>query len=213
MTPRSTRTASAPPTPSPSTPRDGVDHRHLGRRPGAHDPRRWSTPRPSRATSPGPATSSRCAPSTAACCAAPGHTEAAVDLARLAGLDPAGADLRDRQRRRLDDARRRSCGVFADEHGLAMISIADLIDLPRGARDARRAGRRDPAADPARRVPGRRLPQHASTASSTWPWCGRDRHRRRDVLVRVHSECLTGDVLGSLRPIGNCRRCPSTGPN
>ena len=59
----------------------------------------------------------------------PGHTEAAVDLARLAGLQPGRRDLRDRGQN--DDgtmcARPTSCRAFADEHGLALISIADLI--------------------------------------------------------------------------------------
>ena len=56
----------------------------------------------------------------------PGHTEAAVDLARLAGLRPAGVLCElvndDGTMMRLPDLRR-----FADEHGLALITIADLI--------------------------------------------------------------------------------------
>ncbi len=55
-------------------------HDHGGHRPGRRAPTTWSSP----------ATSSRCAPRRAACCKRAGHTEAAVDLARLAGLIPAG---------------------------------------------------------------------------------------------------------------------------
>ena len=62
----------------------------------------------------------------------PGHTEAAVDLARLAGLQPAGAiceivSQKDEGAMAQTDELR----VFADEHGLALISIADLIEWRR----------------------------------------------------------------------------------
>ena len=60
----------------------------------------------------------------------PGHTEAAVDLARLAGLTPAGALAEvvndDGTMARLPELR-----AFADEHGLALISIAQLIEYRR----------------------------------------------------------------------------------
>ena len=65
--------------------RHGIDDRHLRRRPLPRPSRRSSMPRPGPTTSPAPGTSSRCATARAACSAA-GHTEAAVDLARLAGL-------------------------------------------------------------------------------------------------------------------------------
>src|SRR5258708_39672115 len=62
----------------------------------------------------------------------PGHTEAAVDLARMAGLQPAGAiceivSHKDEGSMAQTDELR----VFADEHGLAMITIADLIEWRR----------------------------------------------------------------------------------
>src|SRR5207244_8680551 len=62
----------------------------------------------------------------------PGHTEAAVDLARMAGLQPAGAiceivSQKDEGAMAQTDELR----VFADEHGLAMITIADLIEWRR----------------------------------------------------------------------------------
>ena len=59
-------------------------------RPRRHRARRSPIPASDRRTSTGPATSSRCAPRRAACCGAPGHTEAAVDLARSPGCSPAG---------------------------------------------------------------------------------------------------------------------------
>ena len=68
----------------------GRHHRHLGGRAGAHDPAAGRPGDQRRPTSPGPVTWCRCGPARAACCAGPGHTEAAVDLARLAGLRPAG---------------------------------------------------------------------------------------------------------------------------
>ena len=62
----------------------------------------------------------------------PGHTEAAVDLARMAGLQPAGAiceivSQKDEGAMAQTDELR----IFADEHGLALISIADLIEWRR----------------------------------------------------------------------------------
>jgi 3,4-dihydroxy 2-butanone 4-phosphate synthase/GTP cyclohydrolase II len=62
----------------------------------------------------------------------PGHTEAAVDLARMAGLQPAGAiceivSQKDEGAMAQTDELR----IFADEHGLALISIADLIEYRR----------------------------------------------------------------------------------
>ena len=77
-----------------------------------------------------------------------GHTEAAVDLARLAGLTPAGVLVRGRQRRRHHEARRRELREFADEHGLTMISIEQTWSHYRRRTESHvRARRRDPAAD------------------------------------------------------------------
>ena len=127
----------------------------------------------------------------------PGHTEAAVDLARLAGLDPAGVLAEvvndDGTMARLPQLR-----AFADEHGLALISIAQLIEY-------RRHSERQ-----VRRVVETRLPN----AHGQWRALGYqnsvdqtehvvlvlgDLGDGRDVLVRAHSECLTGDVFGSRR--------------
>ncbi|HET6685403.1 MAG TPA: bifunctional 3,4-dihydroxy-2-butanone-4-phosphate synthase/GTP cyclohydrolase II [Jiangellaceae bacterium] len=126
-----------------------------------------------------------------------GHTEAAVDLARLAGQSPAGVLCEIVN----DDGsmmRGPALRMFADEHGLAMISIADLIRYRRRHESH------------IRRIAVTRLP----TAEATFQV-----HAYRDVvtgaehvalvlgnltegdpvLVRVHSECLTGDTFGSLR--------------
>jgi 3,4-dihydroxy 2-butanone 4-phosphate synthase/GTP cyclohydrolase II len=126
-----------------------------------------------------------------------GHTEAAVDLARLAGLYPAGVLCEtvndDGTMARLPDLAR-----FAREHDLRLISIADLIEYRR---------RREV------------LVECVATAIIPTEWGefrtfayesvvdGRthvalvlgDIGDGADVMTRVHSECLTGDVFGSLR--------------
>ncbi|CAN5714708.1 bifunctional 3,4-dihydroxy-2-butanone-4-phosphate synthase/GTP cyclohydrolase II [soil metagenome] len=127
----------------------------------------------------------------------PGHTEAAVDLARLAGLTPAGVVCEivndDGTMARLPDLRR-----FADVHGLALVSIADLIAYRR--RTERTVVRLVETTLPTRygrwRAFGYRGmldgAEHVALAYG-------DIGDGEDVLVRVHSECLTGDVFGSLR--------------
>jgi len=127
----------------------------------------------------------------------PGHTEAAVDLARLAGLTPAGVICEivndDGSMARLPDLRR-----FADAHGLAVISIADLIAHRR--RTERTVTRIVETGLPTRygrwRAYGYRGildgAEHVALVHG-------DIGDGENVLVRVHSECLTGDVFGSLR--------------
>ncbi|MFZ5872111.1 MAG: bifunctional 3,4-dihydroxy-2-butanone-4-phosphate synthase/GTP cyclohydrolase II [Actinomycetota bacterium] len=132
----------------------------------------------------------------------PGHTEAAVDLARLAGRQPAGviAELVE------DDGSMRrgpGCRAFADEHGLAMVSIEDLVAYRR---------RHDHLVDrvAATRLPTRhgpftaigysdRLDGSEHMALVAGELTGGTLADGDRVLVRVHSECLTGDVLGSAR--------------
>src|SRR5580658_2159446 len=100
----------------------------------------------------------------------PGHTEAAVDLARMAGLQPAGAICEIvSQKDEGAMAQTEELRVFADEHNLALIAIADLIEW---RREHVALVRGDIAGPPG---------------------------NGDDVLVRVHSECLTGDVFGSRR--------------
>ena len=69
--------------------RHGTTTGHLGGRPRRHRARPDRPGDPARRTCCGPATCSRCAPAPAACCKRAGHTEASVDLARIAGLSPA----------------------------------------------------------------------------------------------------------------------------
>ncbi|MFM7252650.1 MAG: bifunctional 3,4-dihydroxy-2-butanone-4-phosphate synthase/GTP cyclohydrolase II [Ilumatobacteraceae bacterium] len=130
-----------------------------------------------------------------------GHTEAAVDLAVLAGRRPAGllCELA------LDDgtmARVPDLVKFCAEHGLLLVSIADLVRY---------------------RLEHERLVQRVATTAMPTEWgdftlvafessLDGETHlafvagdpaaaseRGEDVLVRVHSECLTGDVFGSQR--------------
>jgi 3,4-dihydroxy 2-butanone 4-phosphate synthase / GTP cyclohydrolase II len=126
-----------------------------------------------------------------------GQTEAAVDLARLAGLNPAGVICEvmndDGTMARVPDLVR-----YCARHELKMITVADLIAYRR---------RHDKLVE---RVVATRLP----TGFGEFTVVGYrslvdDKHHvamvkgdvagREDVLVRVHSECLTGDVFHSLR--------------
>ncbi|GAB7185598.1 bifunctional 3,4-dihydroxy-2-butanone-4-phosphate synthase/GTP cyclohydrolase II [Kitasatospora sp. Ki12] len=138
----------------------------------------------------------------------PGHTEAAVDLARLAGLPPAGAIAEVVN----DDgsmARLPELVVFAREHGLAIISIEDLIAYRRRTElhVDRAAVTSLPTAYGEFTAVGYRGTidgtEHIALVASGGPDGGLDGSGRlpdgEDVLVRVHSECLTGDVFGSLR--------------
>jgi 3,4-dihydroxy 2-butanone 4-phosphate synthase/GTP cyclohydrolase II len=126
-----------------------------------------------------------------------GHTEAAVDLARLAGLPPVAVICEvlndDGSTSRLHQLER-----FAEEHGMAVVSIAQLIEYRR---------RRE------------KLIQRTAEATIPTPYGnfraiefeslvdGRchiafvlgDPSGKPNVLVRVHSECFTGDVLTSMR--------------
>ncbi len=126
-----------------------------------------------------------------------GQTEAAVDLARLAGLNPAGVICEVMN----DDgtmARVPDLTLYCKRHGLKMITVADLIAYRR---------RHDKLIE---RVVETGLP----TAFGDFAAVGfrslvDDKHHvamvkgevagADDVLVRVHSECLTGDVFHSLR--------------
>lgn len=126
-----------------------------------------------------------------------GHTEAAVDLARLAGCQPAGIICEiqndDGTMMRLNDLRK-----FCNEHGLLLSSIAQLIEYRR--HHERLVERMGEATVPTEfgsftcvayrsTIDGvEHLAFVKGEVSSSTP-----------VLVRVHSECLTGDVFGSRR--------------
>jgi 3,4-dihydroxy 2-butanone 4-phosphate synthase/GTP cyclohydrolase II len=129
----------------------------------------------------------------------PGHTEAGVDLARLAGLAPAGVLCEIvSQKDEGDMARREELEAFALEHDLALITIADLIAYRRRVETqvARVAEARIPTAHGAFTAVGYDSLldgiEHVALVYG-------DLGDGEDVLVRVHSECLTGDVFGSLR--------------
>ncbi|HEX2700566.1 MAG TPA: bifunctional 3,4-dihydroxy-2-butanone-4-phosphate synthase/GTP cyclohydrolase II [Acidimicrobiales bacterium] len=126
-----------------------------------------------------------------------GHTEAAVDLARLAGLRPAGV-LCEIVRDDGEMARLPDLEAFAAEHGLLLISIADLI---RYRRQKDKLVKRVSEA----RIP---TPYGDFTCYAYESVLNGDQHLalvkgavqgEENVLVRVHSECLTGDVFGSMR--------------
>ncbi len=126
-----------------------------------------------------------------------GQTEAAVDLARLAGLNPAGVICEIMN----DDgtmARVPDLVPYCERHGLKMVTVADLIAYRRRTEKL------------VERVVATKLP----TAFGEFTAVGYrslldDKHHvamvkgdvagAEDVLVRVHSECLTGDVFHSLR--------------
>ena len=126
-----------------------------------------------------------------------GHTEAAVDLARFAGLVPAGV-VCEILNEDGSAARRPQLERFADEHGIVFVTVAQLVAY------------RLQSERLVHRVADARLP----TEHGTWRIVGYsndvDSHEHvalvygdvadaEDVLVRIHSKCLTGDVFHSLR--------------
>ena len=86
-----------------------------------------------------------------------GHTEASVDLARLAGLNPAGV-ICEIQNEDGSMARGEDLAVYCFKHGLKMVTIADLIAYRRRHEKLDRAGRLDEPADDVRRFRRGRLP-------------------------------------------------------
>jgi 3,4-dihydroxy 2-butanone 4-phosphate synthase/GTP cyclohydrolase II len=127
-----------------------------------------------------------------------GHTEATVDLARMAGLYPAGVLCEIVSQDKTGMARLPELEQFAKKHGLLLISIADLIRYRRQREKlVRRVGEaRIPTAwgDFTCYAYESTLDGETHLALVKGAVQGED-----DVLVRVHSECLTGDVFGSLR--------------
>jgi len=127
-----------------------------------------------------------------------GHTEAAVDLARMAGLYPAGVLCEVVTDDKTGVARLAELERFASDQGLLLISIADLI---------RHRRQREKLV---RRVAEAPIPTEWGifTCYVYESLLDGDQHvalvkgavqGTHDLLVRVHSECLTGDVFGSLR--------------
>ncbi|MGH1502427.1 MAG: bifunctional 3,4-dihydroxy-2-butanone-4-phosphate synthase/GTP cyclohydrolase II [Acidimicrobiales bacterium] len=134
-----------------------------------------------------------------------GHTEAAVDLCRLAGRAPAGAlcevVLDSGEMARLPDLRR-----FADEHGLLLVTIADLVRYRR--RHEQLVERTASARVPTQwgeftchsftsALDGQ---THLAYTMGDVTAAGATGDPGHDaILVRVHSECVTGDVFGSVK--------------
>jgi 3,4-dihydroxy 2-butanone 4-phosphate synthase / GTP cyclohydrolase II len=126
-----------------------------------------------------------------------GQTEAAVDLARLAGLAPAGVVCEIMK----DDgtmARVPDLVEFCERHGLKLVTVADLIEYRRRTEKL------------VERVVSVRLPtdhgdfqavayRETLTGKQHIALVKGDVERQEDILVRVHSECLTGDVFHSRR--------------
>ena len=127
-----------------------------------------------------------------------GHTEATVDLARMAGCYPAGLLCEIVTEDKQPMARQPELERFAADHGLLVISIADLVRYRR---------RREKLVE---RVAAARIPtaygeftaygfQSLLDGEQHLAFVAGDVSAHESVLVRVHSECLTGDVFGSLR--------------
>lgn len=127
-----------------------------------------------------------------------GHTEASLDLAKLAGLKPSGVICEvmkeDGTMARLPDLE-----IFAEKHGLKIVSIADLIKYKTKNEKL------------VRRVAETRIPtryggefkligyENDLDKKTHLALVKGDISPDDNVLVRVHSECFTGDVLGSMR--------------
>jgi 3,4-dihydroxy 2-butanone 4-phosphate synthase/GTP cyclohydrolase II len=125
-----------------------------------------------------------------------GHTEASVDLARMAGLYPAGVLCEvvndDGTMARLPELEK-----FAAEHGLLLISIADLIAYRR--RSEKLVERATEARIPTAFGTFRALAYESHDGRTHVALVKGEPEGKANVLVRVHSECFTGDVLGSIR--------------
>jgi len=131
-----------------------------------------------------------------------GHTEASVDLARLAGLEPVGV-LCEILNEDGTMARLPQLEVFARKHGLKICTIADIIEYRL---------REEELVTPVASVqlPTRwgqfvlhayqsELDNHLHLALCVGDVAPRGDKIHEPVLVRIHSECLTGDLLGSSR--------------
>ncbi len=129
-----------------------------------------------------------------------GHTEAAIDLARLAGLQPAGVICEIMKDEDSLPARRPELEAFAQQHGLSFITVAQLVAYR--LKNERLV----------HRIAEARLP--TEFGDTDWRIIGYrndvDAHEHvalvygdvkdgENVLVRMHSKCLTGDVFGSRR--------------
>jgi len=127
-----------------------------------------------------------------------GHTEAAVDLARLAGLYPAGVLCEIVDEKKMDMARSPELSRFAEREGLLFITIADLIRYRR--KHEKLVRRLAEAPIPTEFGEFRCIAfESVLNGDQHLAFVRGDVQGAENVLVRVHSECLTGDVFGSLR--------------
>ena len=127
-----------------------------------------------------------------------GHTEAAVDLARLAGLYPAGV-ICEIQNPDGSMSRLPQLVDYAKRHGLRLISIADLISY---RLDTERFVRRQATASLPSAFGDFKAIGYINELDGSEHVAiikGKPEAATGPVLVRVHSECLTGDAFGSLR--------------
>ena len=126
-----------------------------------------------------------------------GHTEAAVDIARLAGLKPAGVICEimneDGSMARLPELEK-----FAALHEIKILKIADLVAYRKHERQVRR---KSATTLPTRKAGSWRLMVYSDDLETTLYVALVKGEVRPDVptLVRLHSQCLTGDVFGSER--------------
>ena len=126
-----------------------------------------------------------------------GHTEAAVDLARLAGLAPAGV-ICEITKDNGEMARMPDLMEFKKLHGIKIITIADLVAYRRKTEhlvSCEESVKLPTAFGDFQMYLYRSKTDNASHLALV---CG-DVKDKESVLVRVHSECLTGDVFGSAR--------------
>jgi 3,4-dihydroxy 2-butanone 4-phosphate synthase/GTP cyclohydrolase II len=126
-----------------------------------------------------------------------GQTEAAVDLARLAGLNPAGVVCEimneDGTMARVPDL-----VPYCERHGIRLVTVEDLIEYRR--RTEKLVERRTTVRLPTSYGDFTAVAFHEVLTGKTHVALVRgDVDGAEDVLVRVHSECLTGDVFHSLR--------------
>ena len=126
-----------------------------------------------------------------------GHTEATIDLARLAGLYPAGA-LAEIKKEDGEMARMPELMKMAKEFNLKIVSVADLIKYR--LRTESLVNRGEEVHLPTQygdfhMVPFRQKSNgldHVALIKGEW-------HKDEPILVRVHSSCITGDIFGSMR--------------
>ena len=127
-----------------------------------------------------------------------GHTEASLDLARLAGLRPSGI-LCEIMAEDGTMARGETLKAFTEKHGLKIITIADLIHY---RRQKEKVVRRRVVVDMPTKYGTFKLYLYENTLNPNEHHVALVKGTIADgkpTLVRVHSECLTGDVFGSKR--------------